>query len=176
MRVPALLAAALPLALLAAPVGPAGFYLRGAEGWFWYQIEPGPKAEPERPPPPPEPVLETRAEPATPAEPPSPAPAPLSAAWLRSRLADFRDAAIDEPTPENVALYLYLQRVAMDKASRFADATRRAVLLDPMLDELTRRPTATFAANLVNRQAGSPVTRRVTTSRPARTSAARKSA
>ena len=69
-------------------------------------------------------------------------------------LGEYRDAAIDDPTPENVALYLYLQRVALDKSSRFAAATQRAVQLDPFLDEITQRPTATFAANLVNRQTG----------------------
>ena len=53
-----------------------------------------------------------------------------------------------------MALYLYLQRVALDKSSRFAAATQRAVQLDPFLDEITQRPTATFAANLVNRQTG----------------------
>jgi conjugal transfer pilus assembly protein TraF len=53
-----------------------------------------------------------------------------------------------------VALYLYLQRVALDKSSRFAAATQRVVQRDPFLDEITQRPTATFAANLVNRATG----------------------
>ena len=44
--------------------------------------------------------------------------------------------------------------MALDKSSRFAAATQRAVQLDPFLDEITQRPTATFAANLTNRQAG----------------------
>jgi hypothetical protein len=69
-------------------------------------------------------------------------------------MAEYRDAAIDDPTSQNVALYLYLQRVALDKSSRFAAATQRAVQLDPFLDEITQRPTATFAANLTNWQAG----------------------
>ena len=81
-------------------------------------------------------------------------PRPLSAQWLREHMGEYRDPAIDDPTPKNVALYLYLQRVALDKSSRFAAATQRAVQLDPFLDEITRRPTATFAANLTNRQAG----------------------
>ncbi len=42
----------------------------------------------------------------------------------------------------------------LDKAERFAEATQRAVWADPLLDETTRRPLATFAANLVNREAG----------------------
>ena len=80
--------------------------------------------------------------------------APLSAAWLRANLERFRDQAIDDPTTRNVALYLYLQRLVLDKAERFAEATQRAVWADPLLDETTRRPLATFAANLVNREAG----------------------
>ena len=102
-------------------------------------------------PPPPEPT----APPQSPlAETAPEGPKPLSAEWLREHIGAYRDAAIDDPTPENVALYLYLQRVALDKSSRFAAATQRAVQRDPFLDEITQRPTATFAANLVNRQTG----------------------
>jgi hypothetical protein len=60
------------------------------------------------------------------------APAPLSAAWLRANLERFRDQAIDDPSPRNVALYLYLQRLVLDKAERFAEATQRAVWADPL--------------------------------------------
>jgi conjugal transfer pilus assembly protein TraF len=124
----------------------SGFYLRSEEGWFWYEREPEPQEEPE-----PAPPLPPPASTPTPSETPSGAP-PLSSAWLRERLGAYRDQAIDDPTPDNVALYLYLQRVAMDKASRFAAATQRAVQFDPFLDEITQRPTANFAANLVNEQ------------------------
>ena len=128
----------------------AGFYFREQEGWFWYEREPEqPKAP--KPPPPPEPTAPT---PSPLAESAPEGPRPLSAEWLREHIGEYRDAAIDDPTPENVALYLYLQRVALDKSSRFAAATQRAVQLDPFLDEITQRPTATFAANLTNRQAG----------------------
>jgi len=143
----------------------ARFYERGAEGWFWYAEEP---PEPETPEPePPQPVPTTPvpdapppiAETIKPAQAPLPpaapsGPAPLSAAWLRANLERFRDQAIDDPSPRNVALYLYLQRLVLDKAERFAEATQRAVWADPLLDETTRRPLATFAANLVNREAG----------------------
>jgi conjugal transfer pilus assembly protein TraF len=147
----ALLSALVCLPLLLPPQSnAAGFYLREQEGWFWYEREPESPPAPEPPPPP---------EPATPPQPPlaetaSEGPKPLSAEWLREHIGDYRDAAIDAPTPENVALYLYLQRVALDKSSRFAAATQRAVQRDPFLDENTQRPTATFAANLVNRQTG----------------------
>jgi len=141
-----------PCLLLALPLKPeaAGFYFREQEGWFWYESEPEPVAEPK--PAPPE-------QPAAPVEPQlsetaPKGPKPLSAQWLREHMGEYPDAAIDDPTPQNVVLYLYLQRVALDKSSRFAAATQRAVQLDPFLDEITQRPTATFAANLTNRQAG----------------------
>ena len=66
----------------------------------------------------------------------------------------YRDKAIDNPSPENVAAYYYLQRVMMDKAQRFTDMARRVVMSDPLLDENQRRPIATFAANEANYQAG----------------------
>jgi len=127
-----------------------GFYFREREGWFWYEREPEqpPAPEPIPTPPPAAPAQPSLSE-ATPQ-----GPKPLSAQWLREHIGEYRDAAIDDPTPQNVALYLYLQRVALDKSSRFAAATQRAVQLDPFLDEITQRPTATFAANLVNRQTG----------------------
>jgi conjugal transfer pilus assembly protein TraF len=139
--------------LLPLPSVAAGFYFREAEGWFWYQREPEPEPAPEAPPSPP-PAPSTASTPPPVADTTPDGPKPLSARWIRERIGAYRDAAIDQPTPENVALYLYLQRVALDKSSRFAAATQRAVQLDPFLDEITQRPTATFAANLTNRQAG----------------------
>ncbi|MBK5938228.1 conjugal transfer protein TraF [Halochromatium roseum] len=138
----------------------ARFYERSAEGWFWYaeeppeleipEPEPEPQPEPAPTPEPPPPL----AQPSPPEEPGPSGPAPLSAAWLRENLERYRDQAIDDPSPTNVALYLYLQRMVLDKAERFAEATQRAVWSDPLLDETTRRPLATFAANLANREAG----------------------
>lgn len=125
-----------------------GFYARGREGWFWYQRPPKPPPELPPPEPTPPPV------PAPPPAAPSAGPVPLSAAWLRGHLQDYLDAATDHPSADNVAVYLYLQRLAMDKSSRFADVTQRVVMGDPGLDEITRRPTAPFASHLVNQKAG----------------------
>jgi conjugal transfer pilus assembly protein TraF len=58
----------------------------------------------------------------------------------------YRDKAIDEPTPENVSAYMYLQRVVLDKSEKFAQVTQQVVMSDPVLDENSRRPTATFGA------------------------------
>lgn len=81
-------------------------------------------------------------------------PAPLSAAWIRAHLDRYRDRAIDDPTPENVAAFFYLQRVVLDKSSTFAKVAARVVQGNPDLDEITQRPTATFGANLANKTAG----------------------
>lgn len=151
------LAAGLLVALTTGPT-PAtptgGFYARDAEGWFWYReppllepvpVVPAPSAEP-----PQAPVEPTSSEPVAEV---SPGPAPLSAHWFRENLDTYRDRAIDDPSPENVAVYLHLQRIAMDKSSRFARVSERVVQGDPVLDEITRRPTANFGANLADKQA-----------------------
>nr|WP_245232454.1 conjugal transfer protein TraF [Thiorhodococcus minor] len=150
----------LTLALLQAPflakaAEPTRFYERRAEGWFWYQSEP--EIAPPRPAEPePAPVVIPTAPPpeAAPIIDPTPAePAPLSAAWLRAHLDDYRLQAIDDPRPTRVALYLYLQKLALDKASRFTETFQRVVQSDPYLDETTRRPVGNYA-NLLNRVAG----------------------
>ncbi len=69
-------------------------------------------------------------------------------------MQSFMDKAIDEPTNENVRAYLYLQRVMMDKGSQFADVSQQVVMGDPVLDEISRRPLATYAANRMDREAG----------------------
>ncbi|WP_295581445.1 conjugal transfer protein TraF [uncultured Lamprocystis sp.] len=135
---------------------PGRFYERKGEGWFWYRdpkpvlpaepVDPAPAAEPPAPP------VASVPE-ATPVSVAAPPP-PLSAAWMREHLDRYRDRAIDEPTPENVAAYFYLQRIVLDKSSKFASVAQRVVQGDPFLDEITQRPTATFGANLANKTAG----------------------
>lgn len=109
-------------------------YYRDAErGWFWYETPPPPA-----PPPPPK-------TPPTGQGGASPAPPPLSAAWLRAHLDDYRDAAIDSPNDTNVSLYLYLQRVALEKADAFKNAAQRVILNSPGLDEDQRTPQSAVA-------------------------------
>lgn len=145
--------AVLVVAVLVAPTlavrawAVSDFYEKRSEGWFWYQQEPETSEVTAREP------VDAPADPASEESFPVP-PAPLSAAWFRENFPKFRDAAIDDPTPENVAAYLYLQRVMLDKSSRFSDLVQQAVITDPYLDEVTRRPLATFAANEMNREAG----------------------
>ena len=131
----------------------ARFYEREAEGWFWYRRDPLPPAPVLPPEPPPAPVPPEPEPPPESVSPPAPAPAPLSAAWLRANLETYQQRAIDDPSPTNLAVFLYLQKIALDKASRFTDAFQRAVQNDPALDETTRQPAGNYA-NLINRVAG----------------------
>ncbi|WP_448205387.1 conjugal transfer protein TraF [Azospirillum sp. sgz302134] len=161
---------ALALCILGAPpvlAGGASFYThqvegdrfidRHEEGWFWYKQDPEPEPEPEEeaPPPPAEtPPPEAAPPPAAPVPDAKPEPPMFSAAWLREKLPQQLEKAIDSPTRENVELYYLMQRVAMDKSNAFSDMAERVVTGDKVLDENNRRPIASFAANQVNKQSG----------------------
>jgi conjugal transfer pilus assembly protein TraF len=67
----------------------------------------------------------------------------FSVKWLQEQLPVLRERAIDNPTRKNVSIYLYAQRVMMDKADRFSTMFQRVALTDPLLDENNRFPFAT---------------------------------
>lgn len=128
------------------------FYDRKAEGWFWYAPEPVEHEVIE-----PEPVAADQPKEPEPLEPqvtPPQGPSVFSAKWFRDNLPKYKDLAWDEPTLENVQTYLYLQRYAMDRSEQFADVAEMAVTGNPLLDEMTRRPTATFGSQKVDQIAG----------------------
>lgn len=135
------------------------FWERKAEGWFFY-AEPEPKPDPEVKPepivPPPTTQTVTKTPPPQSDQPASgiSAPSPMSAAWFRENLPRYRDAAWDNPTKENVQTYMYLQRIAMDRSQTFADVSQEAVMGNPFLDETVRRPSATYAAQDLDKLAG----------------------
>lgn len=148
----ALLAAGL-VAASAADVFAQGvdFTREKARGYFFYEPEPE-EEEPEKVPPKPPPVP-----PKSPSKEPqkvSPkGPTPFSVAWLREELPRVRDLAIDNPTVENVTAYRYLQRIMLDKGSRFEEAWQRSILKEPLLDENLRRPISTFGGDVLDTQA-----------------------
>ena len=147
---------ALLLAILAALPTEAcagGFFGRAAEGW-WFYNEALPEAEPEVPELPP-PSTAPTPEPPKEAEPPKAAkepggPAPFSAAWLRVEVPKAMERAIDDPTDENIRAYAYLQRLVMDKASKFGARAQRVIMADPLVDESMRRPRSSFAVQAVD--------------------------
>lgn len=136
--------------------GSATFYKGKAEGWFWYKdpVEEPKKVEKKKPlpPPPPPPPPLPPAEKPQPAEPKKKGPEVGSVQWIKVNLPKYRDKAIDNPTEENVQAYYYLQRLMMDKANRFAEMSSTVIMKDPFLDEDSRRPVATYAANAMNRE------------------------
>jgi conjugal transfer pilus assembly protein TraF len=133
----------------------ADFYKGKAEGWHWYAemeeitFDEDPPAEPTKPP---EKEIEKKEE--APAEQVQPGPAPLSHDWVKENLQNFLTRAIDDPTPDNARAYLYLQRVANDKAEGFSEAAQLAIMKDPYLSEVDRRPLSSAGGNLFSQQAG----------------------
>lgn len=129
------------------------FYERKEEGWFWYKEEP---KEPEEKLEKPIPIAAVEPAPAPPISvtPQSSGPDMFSAEWFRENLPKYKDLAWDNPTVENVRTFLYLQRFAIDRSEQFSDATELAVVGDPFLDEISRRPASTFASQQVDRDAG----------------------
>ena len=129
-----LIAAATAVIVLAGHTAHAqdAFYKRRTEGWHFY-VDPA-KEEPASPAPAPLPPQ--------PMDPPG--PEVLSSAWLRDNLPVFRDRAIDNPTPENVEVLAYLQRLAVDRSERFSQMWQRVVTSNPSLDETARSPISSF--------------------------------
>ena len=119
-----------------------GYYQRKEQGWFWRELLPVPS----------EPAIEVLPDPEVPSPaeetvvPPS--PVAFSPEWMRENLPKYRDRALQEPTPENVRAYFYLQRHAMDMAERFALVAQKVVLADPSLDENTRRPISSYGGHV----------------------------
>lgn len=129
---------------------PFPHYADKARGWHWKEqapeLEPEPEPEPDAPPPPPPP-------PAPPAPAPAPGPKPFSSAWVKDNLPKYLEIAIDDPSPQNVSNYLYLQRLAIDSADRFSTIYQRVATVDPVLDENRARPLWGPAAEMASRQA-----------------------
>jgi conjugal transfer pilus assembly protein TraF len=126
---------------------------RKGEGWFWYQMTE--EEEPVKKPEPVKPIAATPTPPPKEAEEVKPkGPEPLSSAWLKINLPKFRDKAIDEPTSDNIQAYLYLQRISIDKASKFSDAVTIETLGNAILDESNRRSLGAFAHAKQDREAG----------------------
>ena len=67
---------------------------------------------------------------------------------MRHELEDSRATAILEPTPGNVAAYLYLQQESLQRASTFSDVFRRVVWSTPELDYTLTRPAGALAKQL----------------------------
>jgi conjugal transfer pilus assembly protein TraF len=145
-------AAQAPPSIREKPRASEGWLADRERGWFFYEVKPDPPPPPDptRPPPPPvggggsgsgqadgEPVMST--------------------AWLRENLPRFRDAAIDNPSDENVKLFYYMQRLVLDRASAFGDAAMRVVNNTPALDERNRQPISAYAQSAARQAANATI-------------------
>ncbi len=140
----ALLLAAIASGALASDAA-VRFYDGREDGWFWYQ-DPAPETEPE-----PDAAPAAPPQAAAPAEPAG--PKPLSSAWLKTAIPEYLERALDDPSPDNVRAVLYLQRIAVDKATQYSELSQAVTLGDPFLDTEFERPLSNFAAQEVDRAA-----------------------
>lgn len=110
---------------------------RPDRGWFWYEQPIDPPKEPIRS------IVDAPTKPA----PTSTKTKPMSAAWLRKMQPILLERATDNPTHENIAALLFVQRVMLDKSQRFSEAAKQVVYSEPMLDENNRVPFSGFGKN-----------------------------
>ena len=102
----------------------------------------------------------------------APAPQPkkedrkVDVKWLQENYKLLEEMAIDDPTDENVAAYLYVRRIAMDKSQRFSEKVSEVTNTDPLLNENNRIPYASAGAQSIrsaNRLAQEQATRELAT-------------
>lgn len=68
----------------------------------------------------------------------------ITSAWLRENLPKLLDEAQDNPSYENVRRYMYAQRIALDRATMFANTYREVSQRETALNESLRRPSSSL--------------------------------
>ena len=120
---------------------PPDFYQDKERGWFWFEDPEVVEDEPEKKP-----------------SPPTPSPSKtetkddeklvrLDVKWLKEKIPEVRDAAINNPTNKNIARFLYAQRYMLDMATRFSTRAVEFSKFEAELDESRRRPMNTLSLN-----------------------------
>jgi len=138
---------------LTAYAGNTQWYHGKADGWFFYNEEEEPKEVKKKPKKEPKPVAVAPKQ----NEPKHKqkekkeydGPPPMSSAWLKVNLPKYLNLALDNPSPKNVSVYLYLQKLSMDKASKFGKMAKMVSSTDPKLDETTRRSQMTASTKFL---------------------------
>jgi conjugal transfer pilus assembly protein TraF len=69
--------------------------------------------------------------------------------WLQRNYKLLEERAINDPSDENVAAYLYVRRITMDKSQRFAEKVTEVTNADPLLNENNRIPYASAGAQSI---------------------------
>lgn len=110
------------------------------DGWYFYKEKPAPIAV--EPVPAPEPPPPTESEVSVEEDNGEEEEVVIDSKWLRINLPILLEEAQDNPTYENVRRYQYAQRLAVDKATIFADVYREVALRETVLSEDLRRPSS----------------------------------
>lgn len=147
------------------------FYKEKGQGWFWYEEYPEekPLEEPKKEDPK---KKEPKKEEPKKKEPKKKEPKnefekkieikinaeekkekPLSVQWLKENLPKYLEQAQDNPTRENVEVYMMLQRIAFDKAERFAITASNIAKTDPILGEHNEMPDSMAGRKLRSKAA-----------------------
>lgn len=113
------------------------FLGRHEDGWFWYEEPPPPPAKKPKPTP-------------SPSEPQTAKDAPLSVEWIRNNIDRLRDQAINNPTKENVEMFLYVHKYMMDLSERFAYTYRSVAEGNMVLDETVANPVTGVARRQIS--------------------------
>ena len=124
----------------AASSTPANFYEDSRRGWFWFE---DPELVEEE-------IIEELDLPSSNAsnqELEEKELVRLDVAWLREKIPEYRDAAINNPSRENIARFLYTQRYMLDMSTRFSAAAMEFSQFETELDESRRRPITAFSLN-----------------------------
>lgn len=69
--------------------------------------------------------------------------------WLQTNYPLLAEQTMNDPSPVNARALAYVQRIILDKASRYANAMHDAVLADPLINENSRVPYASMGAAAV---------------------------
>lgn len=137
LSIPLLMLSLLAMASTEVHAAPAEqWFRRHAEGWFWYVVPPNEEENETTEDKPPTAIL----------TPPILDPKAALQAF-QEKLENAQARAVMQPTDENVAAYLHLQKQAMANAQRFAEVWQQVVWVTPELDHTLVRPTSPKAVN-----------------------------
>lgn len=141
---PAAIGLVLSLLVTAAHAAPgypydAPFWDDSDRGWFWYEPPP---------PPPPRPVPPKKA-PATPST-PKPGVWHTKLLQLREQIDEAQAKALLDPSVENTATFMRLQKRALDMASTFTANWQQALLEYPSLDSTLQHPVTAQGIDVQN--------------------------
>lgn len=148
------------LCLFLSPISFAadGYYQSKERGWFWYEREPE-VVEPEiKEPIEPPPVVVAEPEEKEPEPEEKPAVVKLDTVWLRDNMDSALMKAIDEPTMANVSVYLYMQRLMVERSANFTKAAQEAYAATPWLANEARNPQSQGAKQLMTSRAAANTT------------------